>query len=333
MSATIDTLATTGQQDPTRTTVLRRRYAQKLRGRFADINTAIRSGVRDRDVFGLADDRRTRPQDALATPLPSQFPERRDRQIETFDAWLERQMGNDVLEAIDSDRNQFVRAGYERGLTHAGREARKAGLGVPDRDVSAVIQRPIHRDELQLIYTRDYSELEGITRAVSQQANRTLAEGLAAGEGPADIARRLTDRIDKIGKTRATTLARTSVIDTFNSAALNRYDELGAEGVTVRAEWTTAGDGRVCSICESLEGRTWTIEEARSETVSVAGHSDVSVRPPAHPRCRCAIIPSGPHADQAAALLRVLQPQDGQAPPGHARWTHLRTLRPLRRGV
>jgi SPP1 gp7 family putative phage head morphogenesis protein len=202
-------------------------------------------------------------------------------------------MDDDVLEAIDTDRNQFVRAGYERGLTHADVEARKIGLDVPDSSVAAVINRPIHRDELELIYTRDYSELEGITQAVSQQSNRMLADGLAAGEGPREIARRLTDRVDAIGKTRATTLARTSVIDTFNSAALKRYEELGAEGVTVRAEWQTAGDERVCKICQALEGQTWTIEEARSATVSVAGHSDIPVTPPAHPRCRCAIIPAG----------------------------------------
>jgi len=292
----VDTLAK-ANRDPTRTTVLRRRYASKLRGRFAAINTEIRSGVRDRDVFGLRDDRRTRRrQDTLADPLPSRFPERRDRQIETFDAWLQRQMDNDVLGAIDSDRNQFVRVGYERGVTHADVEARKIGLAVPDRDVATVINRPIHREELQLIYTRDYSELEGITQAVSQQSSRTLAEGLAAGENPRDIARRLTDRVDAIGKTRATTLARTSVIDTFNSAALNRYEELGAGGVTVRAEWQTAGDDRVCEICQALEGQTWTIKEARSATVSVAGHSDIPVKPPAHPRCRCSLQPAGGNA-------------------------------------
>lgn len=285
--------------DPTRTRTLRRRYAQKLRGRFAAINTEIRSGVRDRDVFGLETPRRTRGQgrtrrsDTLADPLPPQFPERRDRQIETFDAWLQRQLDDEVLTAVGSDRNQYVRSAYQSGLRHADTSARAAGVDVPGGTVGATIQRPIHRDELQLIYTRDYSELEGITRAVSQQSNRVLAEGLAAREGPAAIARRLTDRVDAIGKTRATTLARTSVIDTFNTAALNRYEELGVDGVTVEAEWLTAGDGRVCEICQALEGQTWTIEEARSKTIDVAGHSDIPVKPPAHPRCRCAIIPAG----------------------------------------
>jgi len=277
-------------RDPTQTTVLRRRYAQKLRGRFGAINTEIRDGIRSRDVLGLRDDGLL---SAQADPLPSQFPRRQDRQIETFDAWLQRQMDNGVLETIGPNQNQFVRTSYERGLAHANREARRIGLDVPDRDVATVINRPIHREELQLIYTRDYSELEGITQAVSQQSSRTLAEGLAAGENPRDIARRLTDRVDAIGRTRATTLARTSVIDTFNSASLARLDELDVEGVTVKAEWTTANDSRVCPICLELEGRTWTIEEARSETVDVAGHSDVPVKPPAHPNCRCAIIPSG----------------------------------------
>lgn len=296
MAATQDTLARTpADEDPTKTKTLRRRYAQKLRGRFAAINTEIRDGVRSRDVFGLRDDRRTRrgQSDTLATPLPSQFPRRQDRQIETFDAWLQRQLENDVLTVIGPDDNRFVRAGYQRGLTHAEAAAREAGIAVDEQDVVATIERPIHRDTLELLYTRDYSDLEGITQAVSAQTNRTLAEGLARGENPTDVARRLTDRVDAIGKTRATTLARTSIIDAHASATLNRYDELSVEGVTIQAEWQTAGDNRVCPICQALEGRTWTIEEARSETVDVAGHSDVPVKPPAHPRCRCALIPSG----------------------------------------
>jgi SPP1 gp7 family putative phage head morphogenesis protein len=276
-------------RDPTRTSVLRGRYASKLRGRFGAINTEIRDGIRSRDVLGLRDDGLL---SAQANPLPSQFPRRRDRQIEAFDAWLQRQMDNEVLETIGPKHNQFVRTSYERGLAHADREARKIGLDIPDRDVATVINRPIHREELQLIYTRDYSELEGITQAVSQQSSRTLAEGLAAGENPRDIARRLTDRVDAIGKTRATTLARTSVIDTFNSASLARLDELGVEGVTVKAELRTANDARVCPQCAALEGRTWTIKEARSETTTAAG-KEVPVKPPIHPRCRCAVIPPG----------------------------------------
>lgn len=288
----LDTLAQ-ANGDPTRTVTLRRRYASTLRGRFASISAAIRRGVVERDVFGLRDDHRTRPDTLRPSPLPSQFPERKDRQIETFDAWLKRQQREEVLTAIGQNQNQFVRSAYLRGLGHADTAARKAGYDVPsESSVEAVVRRPVHRDELELIYTRDYSELEGITSAVSQQANRTLAEGLGAGESPTKIARRLTDRIDAIGKTRATTLARTSVIDTFNSSALNRYEELGVEGVSVDVEWQTAGDDRVCPLCRALEGRTWTIEEARSETVSVAGHSDIPVKPPAHPRCRCAILPA-----------------------------------------
>jgi hypothetical protein len=40
----------------------------------------------------------------------------------------------------------------------------------------------------------------------------------------------------------------------------------------------TAGDDRVCPICEDLEGITYTVEEASSVI-------------PAHPNCRCAFVP------------------------------------------
>lgn len=286
-----DALATS-RRDPTRTTTLRKRYAQKLRGQFADINTEIRAGIRDRGVLNLDGD-------ALAEPLPSRFPTREDQQIETFDRWLARQQENGVLDVISRNGNQYVRPAYSRGLEHANTELRKRGIDVPDEELQRVFNRPVHRDTLQRLYTSDYSDLEGITAEVSKQSNRTLTRGFAQGWGPDEIARELTDRVDKIGKTRATTLARTSVIDAHSTATLNRYEELGTDTVTIKSEFTTAGDSRVCPLCQSIEGTTYTIQEARSETFRYSASDDESsslsgeypVKPPIHPRCRCAWLP------------------------------------------
>jgi SPP1 gp7 family putative phage head morphogenesis protein len=282
------TAATTGGRDPTRTKTVRRTYAQRLRGGFADINTEVRRGVRERDVFGLEQGETEGETTAAVNPIPSMFNRRQDRQIETFEDWLDRMQEENVLDVIGRNENRFIESGYERGLKHANGSLRRAGITPDETDVGVVIRRPVHRDTLQTIYTRDFSDLENITGEVSTQVTREITEGFAAGEGPADIARRITDRVDRIGKTRATVMARTSVIDAHAAATLNRYEEHDAvEGVTVQAEHVTAGDTRVCPECAALEGQVYTLQEARGVI-------------PVHPRCRCAFRPIGNSAAAAA---------------------------------
>lgn len=257
------------QVDPTRTKTLRKRYAQKLRGGFADINTQIRRGVRDRDIFGLASE-------ALARPPPSFDFGSDDRKHEAFMRWLREQEQRDVLSVISRGENTYIRSAYGSGLRHAERELRKQGVDVSEADLATAFNLPVHQDALQLLYTRNYEQLEGINRAVAQQISRELTQGFSEGVNPEVMARRLTDRVDSIGKTRATVLARTEVVNAHSEATLNRFERMGVEGVGARVEWSTAGDP--CAICASLEGKVYSLDDARG-------------RLPAHPQCRCAWLP------------------------------------------
>lgn len=258
------------KKDPTRTQTIRRRYAQRLRGGFGGINTAIREGVANRDIFGLSTD-------ALATPPPRFHFDRDDRKTEAFVEWLRQQQENDVLSVVSRGENKFVRHAYKRGLTDAGVRLRQQGVETPD-GVETMLRLPETQEKLQLLYTRNYRALEGITDEVAKQISRELTDGLAAGRGPREIARDLSDRVDKIGKTRATTLARTEIVNAHASASLDRYSREGVSEVVGKAELSTAGDSRVCAQCASLEGRTYKIEDARD-------------RIPVHPQCRCAWLP------------------------------------------
>lgn len=271
---TTDTLAQSpADVDPTRTKTLRKRYAQKLRGRFAAINTEIRAGVRDRDIFGL--DRDT---DVLAESPPSFRFERDSAKVEGFRDWLDTQLENEVLQPIGPDRNQFITPAYRRGIQHADTAMRKAGIAVQGAPVEAVTTAPLHRDALEVAYTRNFQALEGINAEVGKQVSRELADGLTEGANPNEMARRITDRVDKIGKTRATTMARTEVINAHSEATLNRFEENDVDEVSVKAEFLTAGDTRVCPQCEALEGNVYTVDEARGLI-------------PVHPRCRCTWLP------------------------------------------
>lgn len=78
----------------------------------------------------------------------------------------------------------------------------------------------------------------------------------------------------------AVQLVRTKLIDSYNRgrrwyATLFQYE----------LEWISVGDGRVCSVCEPLNGTT--IASTKAFTPARADFQGVPGQPPAHPRCRC----------------------------------------------
>ena len=281
--------------DPTRTKTLRRTYSQKLRGHLGRLSAAIRQGVVKRDAFGLRAARNADPE-----PLPSFTATPSGQRQDAFMRWLRRQEERGILEEVSRNGNTYVRQAYSRGVDHADAHLNKAGVEVPESALEETFNRPVHQQSLQRLFSAQYSELEGVTEAMNQEIGRELADGFSRGQNPTTIARRITDRVSTIGKTRAETTARTGVIKAHSEATLNRYEEAGVRGVTVRAEWSTAGDSRVCPVCATLEGQTWTIEKARTETfryeASDAEPSSLTgeypVKPPSHPRCRCSLLPA-----------------------------------------
>lgn len=282
------------QADPTRTTTVRENYASKLRGALAGISAKIRSGVGERDVFGL--DRGT---EALATEIPFQFTTTgNSEKHNAFMDWLERQIENDVLTVVTRGDNTYIQSSYEAGIRHAQAELRRQGVEVTPQQLEA-FSLPVHQESLELLFARNFSELKGITEEMSRQISRELTEGFAQGQSPRTIARSITDRVDKIGKTRATTMARTEVINAHAEATLNEYERHSVDNVTVRAEFTTAGDRRVCPLCRFREGEVVTIQEAREDSFRFEASGDqppslsgtYSLKPPIHPNCRCAFIP------------------------------------------
>ncbi|MDL0133512.1 minor capsid protein [Halobacterium salinarum] len=289
---------TASNEDPTQTKTIRQTYARRLRGAFGRINAAIREAVVKDDIFGLrsedlSDDEVDELLDTFADarhelhavdkpPDLSTLPPA--ERVAQFEAWLEDVQESEVLEVIDRGENIWIRRAYERGIKHADTSLRQAGAAITQQEATDVLQMPIHERRLQVLFARNYSELTGITNAVSQQISRELSSGLAEGVSPSEIGRRISDRISKIGKTRATTLARTEVMYSHSEATLTRYEQQGVEKVGIEPEFRlqTAGDLSVCDQCEAAAGEgPWSLEDLRGS----------GFQPPLHPNCRCTILP------------------------------------------
>lgn len=256
--------------EPTNTKTVRNKYGAKLRGRFADIGTAIRGGVRDRDVFGLTGD-------ALAhgpiRDVPD-FPFDSDsRKHGAFMSWLRQQIERGVLSVISRNENTYIRSAYQAGIQHADAKLYEEGIAVSDEDLQAVFNRPIHQNTVELLYTRNFEALQGITNELSKQIGRELSNGLTQGWGADKMARALTDRVDSIGKTRATTLARTETLHSHNQASLRRYEGYDVEKVDILGH-------NPCDICEPIvAGGPYPIDN-----IPRGG-------PPFHPNCKGSVAP------------------------------------------
>jgi SPP1 gp7 family putative phage head morphogenesis protein len=301
--------------DPTRTLFLRNNFARAFRVRFAKLKWAIRRAVIVEDVFGLAPPepgfRRIMIQEvALQTPGQGAFafPRSADK-VNKFMEWLHGQVDKGLLEvsqrpqigqAVESVwTDLYIQDSYQRGVQRARYELAHAGYAVPSIEATGgilnAISLPFHVDRVGLLFTRTYGDLKGITQAMESQISRVLAQGMADGDGPRLLAKKLIATIDGRGagtlgihdtlgrfipaERRAEMLARTEILRSFNEAALQEYRNWGAVGVSAIVEFQTAGDSRVCDRCAFLQGKTYTLDEASGVL-------------PLHPRCRCCWLPA-----------------------------------------
>ena len=246
--------------DPTKTLTLRTKFANDVSGRFNKVRASVNNYVKNIEENGFI----------FETDV---------QKLEQFNIWLQQQIDTDILAVSDLTpwTDEYIQKGYQSGTKHGLNELGKAGYN----DLLTIEQSlalPVNRESLQLLYTRTYVGLEGITTSMATQMSRILAEGFANGTNPNDIARTMSNSIDKINRTRAKVLARTEIINAHANATLNNYELAGVEEVNVIPEWLTAGDSRVCPICKALSQQSYTLESAKGMI-------------PAHPNCRCAWTP------------------------------------------
>ena len=292
-------LNTYKQYDPTHTTTLRNLFVSASNRRFNEVITVIRKAIVTDDCFALNANLNTN----LASPGKQAFafPHSADK-INAFNNWLDRQINAGILEIQEFEQigtgingawtNRYISDSYKRGVMRARYELRKNGYAVPSIEETGGIDismtTPFHIDRLGLLYTRTYNELNGITKAMSSQISRILTQGIADGDGPVLLARKIVGTINGVGadvlglkdslgrfipgKRRAVIMARTEMIRAHHQAMIQEYKNWELEGVHLQAEFTTAGDGRVCEECAGLEGTKYTLEQAEGII-------------PVHPQC------------------------------------------------
>lgn len=122
-------------------------------------------------------------------------------------------------------------------------------------------------------YSRDIAE--ELTRTTMRQVQEKIAEWITAEETMPDLVKRVRQIFDN--PRRALTIATTEATRAYAEANTIAWRDIGAWG----REWRTAQDEIVCKICGPLAGQ-------RAE---MGGAFAGIANPPAHPNCRCSLVP------------------------------------------
>lgn len=274
--------AAANRRDPSRTTGLQKRYEKDIVKRLNLINKDIVQLVKVDDVFGLAEP------NVLNLNAREAFRFQTDAEkVKSFQQWLQRAVDTHYF-TVD-EAGVYVESAYKTGMARAYQDSIKGSPaaietlpffdGTKQGFLQSAFNAPETVSKIQLIYTRNYAALKGITDAMDTQLSRVLSLGLANGYSPEKVSRQLTQVIGgKSFRTRARMIARTEIIYAHAEGQLDAFERLGIKKVDKMVEWQTAGDDRVCKQCEDREGTTYTIKEARGLI-------------PLHPNCRCIWIP------------------------------------------
>ena len=267
------------RRDPTRTTKLRQRYVKDMRKRFKTVQRIVRETLVDNDALRLKTN-------VAASQLSFEFTNDAERVAE-FMAWLQEAIDAEILEVTgnapgagiptDGWQKVYVREAYGRGIEAANASMLRQGITMPiTPSMGSIFRLPVHQDTIQLLYTRQFEDLRGITRAMSSQISRELADGLATGKNNYQIYRAIAKKFKSIGVVRSEILVRTEIIRVHAESTLNQLEALGATEVTALVEFATAADP--CQICDALSGNVYKIADARGII-------------PVHPNCRCTWLP------------------------------------------
>ena len=250
------TATETRSVDPTRTSVLRKRYAQHYRAMWRRVNTTINEYVDSVD---------------FSQPLALRMIEF-NRFVDTL---LQHEFGR-----TENDRERGVRAmamaAYMRGIAQANTEVEEE---MPP--AQQAVYQPDHNDAIGALILLLSTQLMSVRTGLAGQ----LLQQYQQANGATDAKAALRKQIQKAGRMPTDGIAADGVVRGYNDALLNVYEAAGLQFVGVveeKAFFQTAEDRRVCAQCYRASQRTdngfgpgiYTISQARGLI-------------PLHNRCRC----------------------------------------------
>lgn len=278
-----------GSIDPTRTFTLRQRFKQRLHGSFNKIKSAIKQTIVDNDFFGLESKSPFAINSALVQS-DGQFLTM-EQKLERFNQWLSREVatqtamtgGNsNLFKSFNSPanyRDAYVKQAYKQGLRTAYSELKAKNVidddeDEPDVDSNTGNNRKYH-ELLLLLLLLGRNEQKALNEKAVAAVTRQIVKEISIDlPKPRIVNKAAQNALDGVVDITADAMVDYLVVSSFNAGLLDFYASNGVKEVGAIVEWVTAGDRKVCSFCNGMAGKTFTVGEAIGLL-------------PAHPHCRC----------------------------------------------
>lgn len=219
---------------------------------------------------------------------------------------------------------------FEGGETTVNEARERLGLSPKDGgDVAPAIVNQVNERSVKYAKERAADLVTQIEENTRDMLRATVASAVEEGWGAAKLADEIKDS-PAFSDERAMMIARTELIAANNAGNMEAYRD---SGVAPFKEWVTAQDDLVSEGCQENE-------DAGPIPIDEAFPSGDDY-PPAHPNCRCAVVPAfseeggdaeGEATEEAAhsePIQRVLIPVviDPKMPPGEAEIRGASTVR------
>jgi len=213
-----------------------------------------------------------------------QLLQRRRGSLESITEWVGADLENAYLETRSATAMQdALRAALidssTLGVTVTASQFETVGYAVDWTLTNLAAREWAHQYAGELITRIDETTRRGVRQAITQWVEN--GEPLP----------RLIDELEPLfGRKRADLIAVTETTNAFSYGNRQAMLDTG----TVRWEWSTADDEKVCQICGPLHGAVVQIDTAFNGFLpdDVAARVRTTFqRPPAHPNCRCRIFP------------------------------------------
>lgn len=287
-------LNVSSKSGPARMATVQERFRKELERRFRALRGALRKTLVENDALdlpieeidesGAQGPREILQQDALEAAQDFDF--RTRSRTEAFMEWWEGAVEEGLLEPLDPDAigagqhysASHVETGYRKGIKWGEARARDFGIDVPQVEMQAVLNRPVHQETLRTLYSRTYGELETMAARAEQDVARILTNEIAAGRNSKDVGDTLANEVRSIQRRDGRRIARSEVMNAQVNATGKRFDELGVE-------WVNISTVEPCDQCIAVrEGGPYPVKEMVAAL-------------PVHPNCVCAMIPANPDDD------------------------------------
>jgi SPP1 gp7 family putative phage head morphogenesis protein len=187
--------------------------------------------------------------------------------LEWLRVWLDKTIEEVVIKPSHKAQGEIVKTAYKQGVVWADTNLAALTTG------AKLTPGPIDWRALDVLRARNTSLMTKLGADLNAGIIEGLTEGLMQGESIPHLAKRIQNAVQAIGRTRATTIARTETMYCVNEGSKIRYAQAGVSKIRV----LVGLDERTCDECEPLHGNVY---EIGSEP-----------QLPKHPRCRCCYSP------------------------------------------